>query len=67
MRERSKSAGEFNGERFSETTEAVQNFHQQGREASSVSLRLLKRVVNEAAGEKTPEAYPLGYVEDFSS
>src|SRR6267143_7225274 len=29
-------------------------------------LRLLKQVVNEAAGEKTPEAYPLGYVEDFS-
>jgi hypothetical protein len=22
-------------------------------------------LVNEAAGEKTPEAYPLGYVEDF--
>ena len=28
-------------------------------------MRLLKQVVNEAAGEKTPEAYPLGYVEDF--
>jgi hypothetical protein len=28
--------------------------------------RLLKQVVNEAEGEKTPEAYPLGYVEDFS-
>jgi len=28
-------------------------------------VRLLKQVVNEAAGEKTPEAYPLGYVEDF--
>jgi hypothetical protein len=28
--------------------------------------RLLKLAVNEAAGEKTPEAYPLGYVEDFS-
>ena len=27
--------------------------------------RLLKRAVNEATGEKTPEAYPLGYVEDF--
>ncbi len=25
---------------------------------------MLKQVVNEA-GEKTPEAYPLGYVEDF--
>jgi hypothetical protein len=30
-------------------------------------VRLLKQVVNEAAGEKTPEAYPLGYVEDLSS
>ena len=29
-------------------------------------VRLLKLVVNEAAGEKTPEAYPLGYIEDFS-
>jgi len=29
-------------------------------------VRLLKQVVSEAAGEKTPEAYPLGYVEDFS-
>lgn len=28
--------------------------------------RLLKQVANKAAGEKTPEAYPLGYVEDFS-
>jgi hypothetical protein len=28
-------------------------------------MRLLKQVVNEAAGEKTPEAYPLEYVEDF--
>ena len=28
-------------------------------------VRLLKQVVNEAAGKKTPEAYPLGYVEDF--
>ena len=28
-------------------------------------LRLLKQVVNEAAGEKTPEVYPLGYIEDF--
>ena len=27
-------------------------------------LRLLKQVINEAAGERTPEAYPLGYVED---
>ena len=27
-------------------------------------VRLLKQVVNEAAGERTPEAYPLGYVED---
>jgi len=31
------------------------------------SARLLKQVINKAAGEKTPEAYPLGYVEDFSS
>lgn len=30
-------------------------------------MRLLKQVVNEAAGEKMPEAYPLGYIEDFSS
>jgi hypothetical protein len=30
-------------------------------------VRLLKQVVNEAAGEKTQEAYPLGYVEDFLS
>ena len=28
-------------------------------------VQLLKQVVNEAAGEKTPEAYTLGYVEDF--
>jgi hypothetical protein len=27
--------------------------------------RLLKKPVNKAAGEKIPEAYPLGYVEDF--
>jgi len=33
--------------------------------ASRDSSRLLKQVVNEAAGEKTLEAYPLGYVEDF--
>jgi len=26
--------------------------------------RLLKKVSNKAAGEKEPEAYPLGYVED---
>ena len=50
-----------------EISEAAQNFHQQGCKELSVSLRLLKQVVNEAAGEKTPEAYPLGYVEDFSS
>jgi len=52
---------------FFEIPEAAQNFHQQGRKELSVGLRLLKRVVNEAAGEKTPEAYPQGYVEDFSS
>ena len=28
-------------------------------------MRLLKQLVNEAAGEKTQEVYPLGYVEDF--
>jgi hypothetical protein len=27
--------------------------------------RLLKKPSNEAAGELKPEAYPLGYVEDF--
>jgi len=27
--------------------------------------RLLKKPVNKAAGEKIPEAYPLGYVEGF--
>jgi hypothetical protein len=27
--------------------------------------RLLKKTANEAAGERKPEAYPLGYVEDF--
>jgi hypothetical protein len=27
--------------------------------------RLLKKAANEAAGERKPEAYPLGYVEDF--
>ena len=26
--------------------------------------RVLKTAANAAAGEKTPEAYPLGYVED---
>ena len=26
---------------------------------------MLKMVASEAAGEKKPEAYPLGYVEDF--
>lgn len=26
---------------------------------------MLKMVANEAAGEKIPEAYPPGYVEDF--
>lgn len=31
------------------------------------SKALLKQVVNEAAGEKIPEAYFLEYVEDFSS
>lgn len=30
------------------------------------SKALLKQVVNEAAGEKIPEAYFLEYVEDFS-
>ena len=29
-------------------------------------MSLLKTVVNEAAGEKEPETYPLGYVEDLS-
>jgi hypothetical protein len=27
--------------------------------------RLFKKAANEAAGETKPEAYPLGYVEDF--
>jgi hypothetical protein len=27
--------------------------------------RMLKRLFSKAAGEKKPEAYPLGYVEDF--
>jgi hypothetical protein len=27
--------------------------------------RLLKKAANEAAGERKPEAYPPGYVEDF--
>ena len=27
--------------------------------------RLLKKAVSKAAGESKPEAYPLGYVEDF--
>jgi len=27
--------------------------------------RLLKKAASEAAGERKPEAYPLGYVEDF--
>jgi len=27
--------------------------------------RLLKKAANEAAGERRPEVYPLGYVEDF--
>jgi hypothetical protein len=31
----------------------------------STSSRLLKKVTNAAAGEKKPEAQPLGYVEDF--
>jgi hypothetical protein len=26
---------------------------------------MLKRLVSKAAGESKPEAYPLGYVEDF--
>jgi type II secretory pathway component HofQ len=51
---------------FSETPEAAQNFRQQGLRKLAVSMRLLKQVANKAAGEKTPEAYPLGYVEDFS-
>jgi hypothetical protein len=29
------------------------------------NIRLLKKAANEAAGETKPEAYPLGYVEDF--
>ena len=29
------------------------------------AVRLLKKAANEAAGERKPEAYPLGYVEDF--
>ena len=29
--------------------------------------RSLKQVTKKAAGEKTPEVYPLGYAEDFSS
>ena len=29
------------------------------------NYRLLKKAANEAAGETKPEAYPLGYVEDF--
>ncbi|MEO5955309.1 MAG: hypothetical protein ABIR36_06420 [Nitrospiraceae bacterium] len=41
---------------FFEIPEAAQNFHQQGRKELSISLRLLKQVVNEAVGEKTPEA-----------
>jgi len=28
-------------------------------------MRRLKKVGNEAVGEKTPEVYPLGYIEDF--
>jgi hypothetical protein len=28
-------------------------------------LRCSNRLSNKAAGEKKPEAYPLGYVEDF--
>ena len=28
-------------------------------------MRMLKMAANEAAGEQKPEAYPLGYVEDF--
>jgi hypothetical protein len=29
-----------------------------------LSSRLLKQLASKAAGEKHPEAYPLGYVED---
>ena len=29
------------------------------------NIRLLKKAANEAAGERKPQAYPLGYVEDF--
>jgi hypothetical protein len=28
-------------------------------------MRMLKKVYNKAAGETKPQAYPLGYVEDF--
>jgi hypothetical protein len=31
----------------------------------SVLSRMLKKAVSKAAGESKPEAYPLGYVEDF--
>jgi len=51
---------------FSEAPEAAQNFRQQRLHELTASMRLLKQVANKAAGEKTPEAYPLGYVEDFS-
>ncbi len=30
-----------------------------------IACRRLKKAANEAAGENKPEAYPLGYVEDF--
>jgi hypothetical protein len=30
-----------------------------------LSNRLLKQLASKAAGEKQPEAYPLGYVEDY--
>ena len=35
------------------------------RELGCCRGRLLKKAANEAAGETKPEAYPLGYVEDF--
>ena len=43
-------------------------FRTRGNENATSILdcgRLLKKAANKAAGETKPEAYPLGYVEDF--
>ena len=45
---------------FLEIPEAAQNFRQLSRGELSVSLRLLKQVVNEAAGEKNTGGVPSG-------